>query len=90
MLLEISCQGCEHRFIVAMSQSAWQRMGNGYPYLREYIISKFIHYGDPPNIDCCAAGPTMNCNDLRVIEYWKRDHDWIRDSTYERVLDAIH
>lgn len=29
-----------------------------------------IHYGDPP---CdCAAGPTMNCWDLRVREFWDR------------------
>lgn len=86
VLLEISCQGCEHEFIVAMSQGGWQRVINDCPYLREDIVDGSIHYGDPPNTDCCAAGPTMNCNDLRVLEYWKRDHDWVRDSTYERTL----
>lgn len=31
-----------------------------------------IHYGDPPNVGCCPAGPTMNCWDLRVLEFWER------------------
>jgi hypothetical protein len=37
-----------------------------------------IHYGDPP-CDRCAAGATMNCWDLRVLEFWSRDR---------RLIDA--
>ena len=41
-----------------------------------------LHYGDPPNIECCPAGPTMNSEMLKVIEYWKKGehHEWVRDA----------
>lgn len=42
------------------------------PSLATQVRSGAIHYGDPPNTECCAAGPTMNCWDLRVIEFWAR------------------
>lgn len=38
--------------------------------LAEQIRGGVIHYGDPPNVECCPAGATMNCWDLRVVEFW--------------------
>jgi hypothetical protein len=72
-LLEIACQSCGKRFKVAMS---WGRMDGlllESRSLSEQIEDGSIHYGDPPNNGCCPAGPTMNCDDLRVIEFWSRD-----------------
>jgi hypothetical protein len=47
-----------------------------------------LHYGDPPNICCCAAGPTMTAIPVRVLEFWRRDRsssreDWTRDPALE-------
>jgi hypothetical protein len=68
VLLEIACQNCGHRFMVAMSRGpadAWMA-----PF-SEQIRDGTLHYGDPPNLGCCMAGPTMNCEDLRVHQYWR-------------------
>jgi len=52
------------------------------------IKEKTIHYGDPPNVRCCAAGPTMNSDPLLVLEYWERKNfDWVRNPEYEINLD---
>lgn len=40
--------------------------------LAEQITRGKVHYGDPPSTGCCPAGDTMNCWDLRVVEYWAR------------------
>ena len=40
------------------------------PTLADLARDGTIHYGDPPNIGCCPAGPTMNCWDLAVVEFW--------------------
>jgi len=81
VLLEIACQRCGARFHV----SDTNRWG---PSIREAIVDKAIHYGDPPHHDC--IGDTMNCEDLQVLEYWYRDqstqHAWTRDRTLEIVL----
>jgi hypothetical protein len=65
-LLEIACQACERVFRAQMSRSSYSTQ------LRAEVKSGAIHYGDPPNADCCPAGPTMNCLDLRVVEFWAR------------------
>jgi len=65
-LLEIACQACDRRFNVQMSAGAYSECKS----LQPLIENGSIHYGDPPNVGCCAAGPTMNCVDLRVIEFW--------------------
>ena len=58
------------------------------PTLADGIRNKTLHYGDPPNIECCAAGPTMNCNDHKVLQYWKReDLEWVRGKTLEIDFD---
>lgn len=60
-----------------------------YP-LAEAIKNSGIHYGDPPNSGCCPSGPTMNCDDLRILQYWRRDkttnYEWKRFHEFEILL----
>jgi hypothetical protein len=93
-LVEIACQNCEKPFLVAFSRSiSWRIMiisgirGMTVRDIADLIRDKSLHYGDPPNFGCCAAGPAMNCNDIRVVEYWRRKHmDWERDHLLEIPL----
>lgn len=101
-LVEIGCQGCKRLFRVQMSGNGaftfiYSRDKNAlfekHP-LRKRIENKALHYGDPPNVDCCGAGATMNCEDYRVLEYWVRgdspvNWDWRRDHTLEVDLADI-
>jgi hypothetical protein len=87
VLLLISCQSCECEFKVAMSIGPFDSLLGGITSLKKEILEKTIHYGDPPNINCCAAGPTMNCNDIKIIEYWERDNfSWERKHDLEISL----
>jgi hypothetical protein len=94
-LLLIACQECGRRFKVAMSDGAWERaLRGGGLSLREDIEGGWLHYGDPPFHDegeerACLAGPTMNCDDLEVLEYWSRvaASEWTRDSALEGPLE---
>lgn len=95
-LVEIACQNCGTRFRVAFTDSRGGRMtrqiqrGGQVPELTlaDVIRSGQLHYGDPPNAGCCPAGPTMNCDDLRVLEYWRRPNwDWERDPSLELALE---
>ncbi len=99
-LVLIACQSCGASFPVAMSSGtstatlmAARREGPiTAEALRRYSVSAGIergdiHYGDPPNIECCPGGPTMNCDDLRVLQFWRRENgDWHRVVELERVL----
>ncbi len=86
-LVEIACQNCGQIFLVAISAD-WLAV-NTKSAIDVGIKEKSLHYGDPPNIDCCPAGPTMNCDDLRVVEYWQRDDlEWVRVPELEVYLDA--
>lgn len=88
ILLEISCQNCEHEFKVCMTSCILDRHMKRCGGLWDQIKDGSIHYGDPPNIECCGAGPTMNCNDLRVLEAWeRRDCEWHQMPEYEVVLN---
>lgn len=85
VLLEIACQNCGQRFQAAMSRDSLDIYEHG--TLAGEVRRNTIHYGDPPNIGCCPAGPTMNCVDLGVNEYWvRRDTEWIRDIAFETLL----
>src|SRR5262245_12123537 len=91
VLLRIACQSCKRRFDVALSKSRWPTR---YPYeetLRAKILDGSIHYGDPPNAQCCDAGPTMNCFDLEILEYWTQSahHAWERDPSLEIELPDL-
>jgi hypothetical protein len=85
VLMRISCQVCATRLLVAMSGSR----GKLARTLSEQIERHEIHFGDPPNIQCCASGPTMNSVPRLVLEYWKRGlkaPQWERDPTLERDI----
>ena len=78
-LLLIECQACGMEFRVCMS-AAGGRMADA-------IRDGSLHYGDPPNVRCCEAGPTMNCDDVRVLEYWRRELlEWTRNASLEVEL----
>lgn len=49
--------------------------GVAYEYSLEGILKDrgSLHYGDPPNINCCPAGPTMNSVPVRVVEWWEKE-----------------
>lgn len=81
----IACQGCGHEFQVAFSQDALEQFKVGRT-LAEMVGARAVHYGDPPNIRCCPAGPTMNSEPCRILEFWRLDrHDfeWVRAPEFE-------
>ena len=98
MLLEIACQECGRRFLVEMSTRPWfdtsfraqitacqERRARG-----DNHLGTPVHYGDPPRHDGdkCAAGHTMNCYDLRIVEFWvKKRRDWMRCPEFEVELE---
>ncbi len=83
-LTQIECQGCRKSFAVAMSTGSMAGT-----QLSELIAAGELHYGDPPNANCCAAGPTMNSIPRRVVQFWMRDiREWKRAPEFERVLDC--
>jgi hypothetical protein len=70
-LVLIACQSCGKQFRVCMV-SDMMRLVYERPSLWEQIKDGSLHYGDPPNVRCCPAGPTMNCIDIRVLEAWQK------------------
>jgi len=79
----IACQSCGTLFKVAISSSGYDSKYNPHSF-KEHILNKAIGYGDPPNMKCCGAGPTMSSDNVKVLEFWERPHfDWIRNSKYE-------
>jgi hypothetical protein len=76
----IACQSCGQRFHVAVSQRLWD---GPFVFPTPEGIGAF-HYGDPPIHGC--TGDTMNCDTVRVVEFWRRDASrfaWARDDVYE-------
>jgi len=101
VLLEIACQRCGVRVKVEMNWDNFKRqlMGEPVPSFTERVRkfreerTKFspVHYGDPPFHGC--VGDTMNCIDLRVLQFWKRSKSaksffrWMRIKNYEIGLE---
>lgn len=88
-LLLIECQNCETPFHVCISRTAWETSENART-LGSIVLDDEIHYGDPPNTGCCAAGATMNSVPVRVLEFWLRvnhDLEWRRQPGLEREID---
>ena len=88
-LAEVSCQRCHRMFRVALT-NAFAKRGSS---LSDEIRLGRMHYGDPPNVACCAGGPSMNSVMHKIVEYWSRDLevnlDWQRDPTYEGPVAAM-
>lgn len=80
VLMEIACQNCGTRFRACLTIGP----------LDELVTDvDTLHYGDPPNTNCCPAGPTMNSVPLRVLEFWQRDAgDWARRADLEQPIDC--
>lgn len=86
-LVLIACHCCGEEFRVAVSWSDHAFVTGALPIppdagprdpLRDRLprprtAPGRYHYGDPPRHGC--VGDTMNCNDLRVLEFWERDWD---------------
>lgn len=86
--LEIACQNCRRRFKVALRAGSRQRR-EGAPSLDSRVRDGSLHYGDPPNIGCCPAGPTMNSVPLRVLEFWVNDGGkWRRQVEFEVEVEV--
>ncbi len=85
-LVLISCQRCGLKLPVQMSRGPGDVLRHDRITLTELVKDGTIHYGDPPahedRGDYCHAGCTMNCWDLRVIEFWCRSgslgFEWAR------------
>lgn len=76
VLYEIACQNCGHRFKVCES---WTPYDSHRKSLVEDAKAGRLHYGDPPNINCCPSGPTMNSEFIKVLEIWQYEReqfDW--------------
>lgn len=65
VLYLIKCQVCNKLFTVASTYNPWACNPKTI-YLQ--IRDKSLHFGDPPSHDC--SGDTMNCEDIKVLEYW--------------------
>lgn len=90
VLAVIACQNCSREFRVAFSLNAFMAVTRQAKSIQEQIKTRTLHYGDPPNICCCASGPTMNSEMLRVEEYWMRDwqkFEWVRKPELEVEFD---
>lgn len=90
-LLLIACQYCGTEFKVVLSRSTFDRHINHMSFLANDIKNNRITYGDPPNINCCAPGPTMSAHEITVLEYWQRNshHEWHRVDGYEISLEEV-
>lgn len=105
VLAVIECQRCQTEFRVAFSEinqrhKLWdQAQRQRISFLSDLISNRSLHYGDPPNTDCCDAGPSMNSVPVSVEEYWFKPFikitqpgesisdpsmmNWVRDPNFE-------
>lgn len=84
-LVHIKCQFCHKDFNVAFSSDTMTEIRGGHD-LKTRIKNGSLHYGDPPNMQCCA-GTTANCLDLQVLEFWEQvNFEWIRNEEFEDYL----
>ena len=68
------------------------------PSLADLAASGRLHYGDPPNVGCCAAGPTENSVPREILEFWQRNRDpatvaaqaWVRRHDLEGPVPPRH
>lgn len=103
VLMEIQCQDCPEKFLVGMQCHVFIARQTFSSCMEDYLrhqgqgsVWAPIHYGDPPMHDCSGgAGPTMNCYDLRILEFWIKpnltrlecDSEWQRVQKYEIEIE---
>lgn len=78
--MRIACQQCGHEFVVEFATSRMEEFlhQDRYPEYRGWDPLT-LHYGDPPNIECCSAGNTMNSCPRELIGAWERERfDWVQ------------
>lgn len=90
MLMLIQCQNCRTAFKVEMTFSSFDAVLYNAPPLSERVREKAVHYGDPPNTWCCPSGPSMNCIDVRVEQFWIKnaDYEWEREPSLEIEIEG--
>jgi len=100
VLLDIACQACERRFDVEINWHALSVISGGRPESPSEVLRKWLrnarsgmcplHYGDPP-IHGCATGNTMNCIDIAVKQFWKKESmkEWERVPELEVPLESL-
>jgi hypothetical protein len=75
VLVEIACQACQHKFLVAFSCTTYNE-----DKLSD-MVKSFQETKD--------AGPSMNSETKSVVEFWKNNKDtnyeWVRDRSLETV-----
>lgn len=77
----VRCQACHREFHVAMSCTRYEEH-----QLSSLAADRQLHYGDPPNVECCDVGLSMNSEFLRVLEFWsKHKFNWTRVPELEGV-----
>lgn len=83
VLLAVRCQNCGHKFRVCLSWSTMDGAIRNIPPLSTNPAG--LEYGDPPNVECCRSGPTMNAIPERVVWFWRMTaaHEWERVPAFE-------
>jgi len=94
LLVKIKCQDCHSVFFVGVCYSDMEKIFNRHAasyeeHIKDYLNAKDknkryfpFHYGDPPAHGC--VGDTMNCEDIQIIEFWKKEKFvWKRKPEYE-------
>lgn len=80
---EIACQYCHVKFNVAESWRSKVAIRPSLCFSKTVIPN--LHFGDPPYHHC--IGDTMNCFDLQVLEFWRREPwEWKRNPGLEIKL----
>lgn len=82
VLMKVACQGCDKTFHVAMTARKEEDS------LKDKIANGSLHYGDPPNVDCCS-GNSMNSIPLGIEEFHeKQNFEVKRNPLYEGQYDG--
>jgi hypothetical protein len=78
-LLKVACQECGEENLMCVSRGSYDSL-----HLAGRLLSR-SSFGDPPNTNCCAAGPTMTADVLAVVQFWERGPDliWRRNPKLE-------
>ena len=88
VLFVVTCQGCGKAFHVAQSRDDMETHRLDGRTILTDIGNCDIHYGDPPNVACCPAGPTMSSEPRYVIGYWRKNKETAYAWRREPALDG--